>query len=231
MNEMEGIGIALRLNGPERGLNDAARNLRAVDRAWTFAVSVEAYQRGYQDTWARQTQYAPRPKGLRINKDSPTIVELWDAIDVPAIVAAGFSAFVYIVNNIEKIVTVPERIAIARASARIERGELEAYLDELESSDEPILVEPPEPPPIAIPGEPTETVSLVELDRELEILRARHKLSWISRLEDLRSQLDADLSALEERARSVQRELERAEREVVREYGVRPWRARRRRAL
>ena len=114
MSEVQEIGVAVRLSGPERGLNDAARNLRAVDRAWAFAVSVEAYQRGYQDTWARQTQYAPRPQGLRIIKDSPTIVELWDAVDVPAIVAAGFSAFVYLINNIEKVVTVPDRIAMAR---------------------------------------------------------------------------------------------------------------------
>ena len=92
-------------------------------------------------------------------------------------------------------------------------------------------MEPPELPPIAMQGEAQETISLVGLDRQLEILRARRELDRISRLESLRSQLDADLSALEERARSVQRELERAEPELVREYGVRPWRARRRRAL
>lgn len=225
------MGIEIRLNGHERGLNDAVRHLKAIDRAWTFAVSIEAYQRGYQDTWARQTQYAPRPSGLRIDKSSPTIVELWEAIDVPAIVAAGFSAFVYILNNIEKIVTLPDRIAIARTAARRDRRQLEDQLNELESSNEPILVEPPEPPPIATPGEPQEAASLVELDREMEIIRARHELSRISRLEDLRSRLDADLSALEERARLVQRELERAEPEIVRNYGVRPWRARRRRTL
>lgn len=231
MRGNEEVGAAVRLNGAERGLNDAARHLKALDRAWAFGVSAEAYQIGFQDTWARQTQYAPRPRGLRISKESPTVVELWDAVDAPAIVAGGFSAFIYIVAHVEKIVTIPDRIAIARKSARIERRQLEDQLHELESSDDVLLAEPPELPPIAMPGEVQESISLVELDRDLEILRVRNELERLSRLESLRSQLDADLRALEERARLVQRDLERAEPEILRSYGAKPWRVRRRRTL
>ncbi len=235
MRDSEGsseIGLAIQLNGAELGLHDVVRHLRAVDRAWAFSVSVEAYQRGHQETWASQTQYAPRPTGLRIAKESPTIVELWQAIDVPTIVAGAFAAFAYVVGNVEKIATIPDRIAIARTTSQIERRRLSQELLELESSGEPLWVhEDPGRPPVVAPGEEQESWSIVEVDRQLEISKMRREIDRLERLDQVERQLESDLGALEARARSVQRELERAEPEVLESYGVAEWRVRRRRRI
>lgn len=226
------MGVTVRIHGSERGLNDTARHLVALDRAWTLAASVEAYQRGHQETWARQTQYAPRPRGLRIDKNSPTVVELWDAVDVPTIIAGTFSAFVYIMNNVEKIVTIPNRIAIARASSTLERLDLERRLTELESSHDEIVFEfPLENPPRAMPNEEPESMQMIEVDRHAEIERLEQRLDSLVRRDALWAQLNADLDAIQDRARSVQRDLERAEPEVIQLTGVAGWRARRRRSL
>jgi len=229
--ESADVRVLLRLNGRADGLNDVARQLAAVDRAWTLAVSVEAYQRGYQDAWAHQTQYAPRPNGLRIAKNSPTLVELWQAADAPSIVIGGFGAFVWIVNNVEKVATITDRIAVARSSAQIRRRELERRLDELEAGDDTIFVEPPELPPVAMSGEPQEAVSLVHVERAAAIQEVRRDLDRLDGLEYRREQLEGELRSLAERARSVQRDLERAEPELVQQSGVAAWKPRKRRRL